>query len=107
MLLVGSILLAVFYLPPVWDVVVVSVAAVVELAETAFWIWLSKQWRIRAGAETLIGARGVATTDVRPAGQVRVQGELWQARSEAGAAAGERVRVVERDGLTLTVEPDR
>jgi membrane-bound serine protease (ClpP class) len=106
MLLVGAILLAVFYLPPFWDIVVVSVAAIVELAESGFWIWFSKRWRVRAGAETLIGARAVVTTDLDPEGQVRLQGELWQARSDAGARAGDRVRVVERRGLTLVVEPE-
>jgi membrane-bound serine protease (ClpP class) len=106
MLLVGAILLAIFYLPPVWDVVVVSIAAVIELGESALWIWLSKRWRIRAGAETLIGARAVVATDLAPTGQVRVHGELWQARSEAPARIGDRVRVVERHGLTLTVVPE-
>lgn len=104
MLLVGSILLAVFYLPTGWGVVVVSVAAVIEIAETAFWIWLSKQWRVKAGAETMIGARAVAATDLFPTGQVRIAGELWQARSDSGARAGERVRVVERHGLVLYVD---
>jgi membrane protein implicated in regulation of membrane protease activity len=42
-----------------------------------------------------------------PAGrQVRIQGELWGARCEAGADPGDTVRVVERDGLTLLVEPE-
>jgi membrane protein implicated in regulation of membrane protease activity len=40
----------------------------------------------------------------RPEGQVRVHGELWRARCEEGADAGDEV-VVERleDGLTLIV----
>ena len=40
-----------------------------------------------------------------PEGQVRVAGELWQARCEAGAGAGDEVVVREVDGLTLVVEP--
>jgi membrane protein implicated in regulation of membrane protease activity len=37
-----------------------------------------------------------------------VQGELWRAHCAEGAAAGERVRVVGIDGLTLEVvrEPE-
>jgi membrane-bound serine protease (ClpP class) len=36
---------------------------------------------------------------------VRLQGELWRARCAEGADAGEQVRVVALDGLTLLVEP--
>jgi membrane-bound ClpP family serine protease len=36
---------------------------------------------------------------------VRVQSERWQARCEAGVAAGEAIRVASRDGLVLVVEP--
>jgi membrane-bound serine protease (ClpP class) len=104
-LLVGAIALAVFVLSPVWDVVVVGVAAVVEAAETYLWIRLSRRWRVRMGPETLIGARASVVSDCAPVGQVRLQGELWQARCEAGAGAGSTVRVVGRDGLTLDVEP--
>ncbi len=57
------------------------------------------------GPETLIGARGRAITDCRPSGTVRVQGDVWQARSDSGVSAGEPVRVLSRDGLVLTVEP--
>jgi membrane protein implicated in regulation of membrane protease activity len=105
-LLVGAIVLAVLYLPPVWDVVVVSTAAVVEIAETAFWIRYSKRRTVRVGAETLIGARAEAVTDLLPEGQVRLGAELWLARCPAGARAGDRVRVRDREGLTLLVEPE-
>jgi membrane protein implicated in regulation of membrane protease activity len=35
---------------------------------------------------------------------VRIGGEIWQARCEAGADTGETVRVVGLSGLTLLVE---
>jgi membrane-bound serine protease (ClpP class) len=103
-LLVGAILLAVFVLPPVWGIVAVAGAALAEIAETVFWIRLSRRRRIQVGPETLIGAHGEAATACRPDGQVRVHGELWQARCEAGVDAGEPVRIVAREGLTLIVE---
>lgn len=106
MLFVGAILLLLFVLPAPWGLVVVGSAAVVEIAETFFWIRLSRRWRIRAGAETLIGARALVIDPCRPRGHVRVEGELWRARCEAGADAGQTVRVVARDGLTLLVEPE-
>jgi membrane-bound serine protease (ClpP class) len=105
MILVGAILLAAFVLPPVWGIVAVTGAALVEVAETAFWIRLSRRHGARVGPEALIGARGEAVTACRPEGHVRVQGELWQARCEGGVDVGEPIRVVGRENLTLFVEP--
>lgn len=102
MLFVLALVLAVFVLPSPWGIVAVVVAAVVEVGETGFWIWLSKRRHVQVGPETLIGARGEAVGD----GLVRVDGELWQARSSAAFASGDRVRVVGRDELVLEVEPD-
>ena len=104
MILVAAIALALFALPSPWGAVVVAAALVVEIAETWFWIWLLRRIPIRAGAETLIGARAEVVRECRPTGQVRVQGELWRARSEGGAEPGEHVRVRGIDGLTLLVE---
>jgi membrane-bound serine protease (ClpP class) len=106
LLFVGAVLLAIFFAPAPWGLVLVAASAVVEVAETYFWIRFSRRRRIQAGAETLIGARAVVATSCRPAGQVRVQGELWRARCEAGAEPGETVRIVGREGLTLVVEPE-
>lgn len=105
MILVGAILLAIFWLPPPWGVVVVGAAAVVEIAETGFWIWLSKRRKAAVGMETLVGAEALVVAPCRPLGQVRVQGELWQARCNAGADVGARVTVQAVEGLTLVVEP--
>jgi membrane-bound serine protease (ClpP class) len=105
-LFIAAFLLAVLVVPEPWGLVLVGVAAVVEVGETYFWLRYSRRRRIQAGAETLIGARAVVATACRPVGQVRVAGELWGARCEAGAEVGELVRIVGRDGLTLLVEPE-
>jgi membrane protein implicated in regulation of membrane protease activity len=104
-ILVGAILLALFVLPQPWGVVVVLAALVVEVGETAFWVWLSKRRRPQVGAEALIGASAEVVTPCRPLGRVRVAGELWQARCEAGAARGDVVRIRALEGLILVVEP--
>ena len=66
MLLLGAILLAVFVLPDQWDLPVILLAAVVEIGETAFWLWYTRRRRAQMGPETLIGARlGGATGDTR------------------------------------------
>ncbi len=54
--------------------------------------------------ERLIGAEGIAQTDLDPEGTVWVRGETWTARAAAGRiAAGERVRVLAVEGLRLRV----
>jgi membrane-bound serine protease (ClpP class) len=59
------------------------------------------------GIEALIGAAGRVRTDVRPdgAGQVDIHGEIWRGQSAAHIAAGQPVRVIAVNGLTLIVEP--
>ena len=104
MLLVGAALLAYFVLPGAWDIPVLALAAVVEIGETFFWIYLSRRGRVKMGPETLVGATGKVVTPCTPRGQVRVQGELWSARCDGGAEAGDTVRVRALDGLTLVVE---
>jgi membrane-bound serine protease (ClpP class) len=106
LLFVAAVVLAVFVVPQPWGLVLVAAAAVVELAESWFWIRFSRRWRIRAGAETLIGSPAQVVSECRPRGQVRVHGELWQARCDFGAGVGETVRIVDREGLTLLVEPE-
>lgn len=104
MSLVLAVLLAVFVLDPPWDVAVVAAGAALELTETGFLIWWSKRRRAVVGAEALVGRRAVVAADCMPDGQVRVAGELWGARCEAGAGAGDEVVVTAVDGLTLEVE---
>lgn len=105
MLLIAAVVAAYLYVPSPWGFLLVAGAAVVEVAETVFWIRLSHRRRVQVGAETLMGSEGVVTEPCRPAGQVRLAGELWQATCEEGADRGERVRVVGRDGLVLVVRP--
>lgn len=106
MLLVGAILLAVYVLEMPWAALVVAAAAVVEVGETFFWIWLSRRRRVQMGPETLLGASAIVVAECTPRGQVRVQGELWQAVCTSRASVGDRVRITGLDGLTLVVEPE-
>ena len=101
-----AVLLALFVLPTPWNVIVVIVAAVVDVIETGAFLWWSKRRRAAVGAETMIGKTAVAVGELRPEGQVRVGGELWQARCEDGAEAGTRLVVRGIDGLRLQVEPE-
>jgi membrane-bound serine protease (ClpP class) len=75
----------------------------IELGEAAFWISLSRRRRPATGAEALIGVEGIAISDCRPQGQVRVRGELWRAVCPDGVDAGDTIVVAGISGLTLQV----
>lgn len=107
MILLTGIALAIFVVPEGWRIPVIVGFAVLEVAETAITWHISRRGAPKVGAETLLGATGRAVTDCRPTGTVRVRGERWQARCEAGVQAGQPIRVTGRDRLTLVVEPAR
>lgn len=70
---------------------------------------LQVQWfhgRSVAGPEGMIGKAGEVTTPCRPAGYVRVGGELWRAESVDGfpLMVGQEVTVQRLNGLVLLVE---
>lgn len=90
---------------PVW--VALTVLGVVVLKDVIFYPFLRRAYQLEAsGAAQLVGMRGVARDTLDPAGYVYVRGELWRARTEAGAAAipaGAEIRVVQGQRMTLTV----
>ena len=55
------------------------------------------------GQEGLLGERGTALTDLKPAGKVFVHGEYWDARSEEPIEEGAPVIVDQVDGMRLRV----
>lgn len=61
--------------------------------------------RVKTGKEALIGARGLATSDLRPKGEVRVMGEFWEATAkDATITVGQAVEVVGMEGMFLVVK---
>jgi membrane-bound serine protease (ClpP class) len=64
----------------------------------------ARQTRVSTGLAGMIGLKGRAETAIEPEGRVFVRGELWRARSQTKIAAGENVRVVGVEGLTLNVD---
>jgi membrane protein implicated in regulation of membrane protease activity len=92
-------------LPSPWNLVGFLVVLPIWVAELFGWNRTVKNRRRVVGAETLIGREAVVSEPCRPLGQVRLDGEIWEARCDAGASPGARVRIVGRDGLTLVVEP--
>ena len=60
---------------------------------------------VKTGKEALIGSKGVAVTDLKPKGEIRVMGEFWQATvKEEQIANGEMVEVIGMEGMFLVVK---
>jgi membrane-bound serine protease (ClpP class) len=88
-----------------WNLIAFLVLLPLWVLELFGWNRTTKRHKRAVGAETLIGREAVVSVPCRPLGQVRLDGEIWEARCEAGASTGDRVRVAGRDRLTLVVEP--
>lgn len=59
------------------------------------------------GREQLLGAVAIAVEDFESAGHVRLFGERWNATAATPVRAGQSVRVIAIDGLTLRVTPEQ
>jgi membrane protein implicated in regulation of membrane protease activity len=103
-LLIGAIALALFVVPPGWGIALVTVAAVIEVAEVGFWIRFLRRYRIVTGKEALIGTSAEVIESCDPRGRVRLRGEIWHAECASGAQVGDPVTVTGVHGLTLEVE---
>ncbi|MGD0273699.1 MAG: NfeD family protein [Gaiellaceae bacterium] len=104
MLLLIAIVLAVFFLPTPWNVLVLALGLFGEVGEVVFGIWYSRRRRVTTGTESMAGDTAKVIEACHPSGRVSVKGERWQAVCDEGAEIGERVRIKEVDGLTLVVE---
>ncbi len=92
------------------EIVVVLAIILLFIAGIAVWLFyagIKAQYiRVKTGKEALIGAKGVATSDLKPKGEVRVLGEFWQAKAkDVVIASGQAVEVVCLEGMFLVVKP--
>jgi membrane-bound serine protease (ClpP class) len=104
-LTIVAVVLAFTVLPSPWGVVAVAVAAVIDAGETVFFVRWSKRRRATVGVETLVGRTAVVVRQLAPRGQVKLDGEVWEARGPAGVLPGEEVVVIAVEGLVLDVVP--
>jgi membrane-bound ClpP family serine protease len=95
-----------FVLPDPWRVVILVVAAMIEVGEVFLWIKFLRRYRVTTGAEGMLGEQAEALGALDPAGMVRVRGEIWNARSSAPVPDGGEVRIAAVEGLTLVVDPE-
>jgi len=67
----------------------------------------SRKRPVVTGTEQLLHEPVVAMADFERTGPVRVRGEIWNAVTREAVKAGDPLRIVRVDGLTLQVEPAR
>ena len=65
----------------------------------------SRRRPVVTGKEALLGAEGEAVAWEQDEGRVRVKGEIWLARAPQPLQPGTRIKVIDREGLVLVVEP--
>jgi membrane-bound serine protease (ClpP class) len=86
------------------------VAATAAVSVLFFLVILATLLRTRrravvTGAEALLGAQGEVVSWRDTEGRVRVLSEIWRARSVGPLVPGTRVKVIDREGLTVVVDP--
>jgi membrane-bound serine protease (ClpP class) len=99
-------LLLLIFLPSPWDLAGALVSLVLFAGEVLYWQRRMQNRKVRTGVENLMGSIGTVAKPLAPVGQIRVRGELWEARSAQNVSAGTAVRVIAVNGLVLDVEPD-
>jgi membrane-bound serine protease (ClpP class) len=88
---------------------------VMTIAITAFFVFAlsagirAQRARVVSGMHALVGATGVATSDLDSQGTVQVKSELWSAVADGAGTIrkGERVTVVAVEGVKLKVRAER
>ena len=85
----------------------VTLIVVALIVSVIFYVGVKAQFkRVKTGKEALIGAKGIATSDLKPKGEIRVMGEFWEATAKNGEiATGQTVEVVGMEGMFLVVKP--
>jgi len=107
---IGSIMLMDTDLPGFgisWQVVGgVALSAALLLMLMIAMLSRSQKRAVITGQEKMVGSLGQVIRWGADGGQVRVHGEIWQARGPAGLAPGQKVRIRAIRALTLDVEPE-
>lgn len=93
---------------PVWIVWAVLLLWITKDVVLFFFVWPAYEEQPDDGRFSLIGHVGVTRERLALRGYIRIKGTLWRAKLAQGfreVQAGSQVRVTERNGLTLTVQP--
>ena len=87
-----------------WAIGITALLWVVMLVFVVRLVLKARHASLLTGVQRVLGSAGVAKTDMAPRGVVLVNGEDWDARADpAPIARGEKITVLEIQGLTLRV----
>jgi len=89
-----------------WPVIIgIALSCALALSLVLGFAVRARQRQNVTGAEEMIGIEGRVIAWEGSRGTVRAHGEVWSARGPDALAVGQRVRVIARDGLILTIMP--
>ena len=89
-------------------VFVISSVILIPLTKPLIHKYIDKDKPIATNAYSLIGQLGIVTVDINTlesTGQVKVDGEIWSAKSDNNILAGTEVEILKIDGVKLIVKP--
>jgi membrane-bound ClpP family serine protease len=88
------------------ETVAIALFIIAVIVAWIFYVGVKAQFkRVKTGKEALIGSRGLATSDLKPKGEVRVMGEFWEATAkDTTIGVGQAVEVVGLEGMFLVVK---
>ncbi|WP_258359995.1 NfeD family protein [Moorella sulfitireducens] len=90
----------------------ISLVAVTAASMAAFIAFLlgavikAQRRRAVTGQESLVGTTGKALTDIKPEGIILAEGERWKAESPEPIEAGQKVVIIEVEGLKVKVKKE-
>jgi membrane-bound serine protease (ClpP class) len=109
-LLLGSVMLIKPGADFAWAKISLSVIIPAVILSALFFLTIvgiginAQKRKVSTGVEGLVGETGEAVSDLTPAGNVFVQGELWKAESKSGIIAkGQKVKILAVNGLRIDV----
>ena len=91
------------YMPMIAAIAAVSAALFLFVGAM---VMRARRRAVVSGPEEMIGIPGEVVSWSGRSGRVRAHGEIWRARADNPLAPGNRVRVRQREGLVLLVEPE-
>ncbi len=93
----------------VGPIAIVAAALLAVVVEIFYYRWVApNHWPISTTSRGLVGHEGIVLVPIVPdtlKGKIRINSEVWSARGSRAIPVGTRVRVVEGQGVSLTVEP--
>jgi membrane protein implicated in regulation of membrane protease activity len=106
MMVAPILAIPVFWLLPLGQAIIVYVIAL-ALCGSMFWVMRGNRHRpVKTGKESLIGRNAeitARTNGTRPRYTIRIEGELWTARSSDALKTGDKVIITSSEGNTLVV----